>query len=208
VTLRLPRLQRLAAITDRDGTPSRAFHQWFDTYGKNIEDAFNQLDAAVAAIAAAQAAADAANAAAAAADAAAIAAQSAADTAQNAADDAAATAAIANSGVTGVTITATDAGTNATISVSGHTRVYGDGTTVSVNSGSVTALAYSTLYYIYYDQASRAGGAVTYQATTSQTTAAQTGNRHLVGSVTTPAAAGAPNDGDYVGPPGVGGIIQ
>lgn len=200
MALKLPRLQSRTAIADKQGMPDRAFHQWWDKFAGSIEDAFNQLEAAVAAIAAAQAAADAANAAAAAADAAAVA-------AQNAADDAAGAAALGNSGVTGVTITATDAGANVTVTISGHTRVYGDGTTVSVNSGSVTALAYTTTYYIYYDQASRAGGAVTYLATTSQTTAAQTGNRHLVGVVTTPAAAGAPIDGDYVGPPGVGGII-
>lgn len=200
MALKLPRLQRLTAIAGRDGTPDRAFHQWWDTFAKSLETAINDLADSVAAIAAAQAAADAANAAAAAADAAALA-------AQGAADDAAATSALTNSGVTGVTITGTDAGANATVSITAHTRVYGDGTSVSVNSGSVTGLAYSTLYYVYYDQASRLGGAVTYAATTSDSTAAQTGNRHLVGSVTTPAALAADTGGDYVGAPGLGSII-
>lgn len=208
MALKLPRLQRAVMMTDREGKPSLEFHRWWNTFAGSIEDAINQLADTVAAVAAAQAAADAANAAAAAARAAASAAQTAADTAQNAADSVAADSALANSGVTGATITGSDAGASATATVSGHTRVYGDGVTVSVTGGSVTALAYATFYYIYYDQASRAGGSVTYQATTSAATAAQTGNRHLVGSVTTPAAAGASTDGGLVQPPGVSGIQQ
>ena len=200
MAFKLPRLQRLAAIAGKDGLPDRAFHQWWDTFAKSLETAINDLADSVAAIQAAQDAADAANAAAAAADAAALA-------AQGAADDAASTSALANSGVTGATITATDAGADASITISSHTRVYGDGTSVAVTGATLTARAYSTFYYIYYDQASRAGGAVTYQTTTSESTAAQTGDRHLVGSVTTPAAAAPDTDGGYVGAPGVGGIV-
>ena len=107
---------------------------------------------------------------------------------------------------TGATITGTDAGANVTVTVSAHTRVYADTSSVAVNGGSITALAYSTLYYIYYDDPTRVGGAVTYAATTSATTAAQTGDRHLVGSVTTPAAAAPPTGGQYVQPPGIGDI--
>lgn len=199
--LKLPRFQRLAAITEKDGTPSRAFHQWFDTYGKNIEDAFNQLADAVASIAAAQAAADAANAAAAAADAAASAAQGAADAVTT-------EAALNNSYVTGLTLTATDAGTDASITISAHTRVYGDGTSLAVSGGSLTGLAYSTFYYVYYVDPTRADTTPTYQATTSQTTAAQTGDTHLVGAVSTPAAAGGPIDGVATRPPGVGTLLE
>jgi len=200
MALKLPRLQSRVAVTDRAGMPDRAFHQWWDTFAKSLETAINDLADSVAAIQAAQDAADAANAAAAAADAAAAA-------AQGAADDAASTSALANSGVTGATITATDAGADTSITISGHTRVYGDGTSVAVTGATLTGRAYSTFYYVYYDQPSRAGGAVTYQTTTSETTAAQTGDRHLVGSVTTPAAAAPDTDGNYVGAPGVGGII-
>ena len=199
MALKLPRLPRDSALVDKNGYPTFKFQLWWAEFARSIETAYDSLAANVAAIAAAQAAADAANAAAAAAD-------TAATNAQTAADGAAATAALSSSGVTGVTITGTDAGANATVSITAHTRVYGDGTSVSVNAGSVTGLAYSTLYYIYYDQASRAGGAVTYVATTSQTTAAQTGDRHLVGQVTTPAAAAPDTGGDYVGPPGVGNM--
>ncbi|MGL5737089.1 MAG: hypothetical protein ACRCYS_19680 [Beijerinckiaceae bacterium] len=199
MALKLPRLPRSFAIVDKLGQPVRGFQQWWQTFAKAIEDAFNALEDTVAAVAAAQAAADAANAAAAAADAAAA-------SAQSAADDATTVAALTASGVTGATITATDAGANVTVSVTAHTRVYGDGTNVSVNAGSVLAQPYATLVYIYYDDAGRAGGAVTYLASTSQTMAAQTGDRHLVGQVMTPAAAAGPTDGDYVGAPGFGGI--
>lgn len=198
--LRLDRYMRGVAIVDRNGVPTlqeQAREQ------RNLEAIENAVNAVIAA----QNAADAANAAAATANAAAATAQTAATNAQTAADDATATTAIANSYVTGVTITATDAGANVTISITAHTRVYADGTSVSVNAGNITGLAYSTTYYIYYDQASRAGGAVTYQATTSSTTAAQLGDRHTVGSVTTPAAAGPPETGDFVLPPGVGSIL-
>lgn len=168
-----------------------------------VEEAIANLEDQVALIAAAQAAADAANAAAAAADAAAA-------NAQTAADDVTEASALANSYVSGATVAATDAGANVTVTISAHTRHYPqpDGSTVdvSVSGGSVTALAYSTTYFIYYDDAARAGGAVTYQATTSSTSAAQIGDRHMVGSVLTPAALAAPTGGSYVSPPGYAAI--
>lgn len=196
---RYNKLQRGVPIVDRSGQPTAPFQLYWQ---QAIEGLQNQIDA----ITAAQAAADAANAAATAAQTAADNADTAATAAQSAADEANSNTAITASYVTGLTLTATDAGTNATISISAHTRVYGDATSVSVNSGTITALAYSTAYFIYYDQPSRAGGAVTYQATTSITTAAQTGDRHTVGRVTTPAAAAPPNNGNGVEPPGVGNI--
>lgn len=199
--LKLPRLPRDSEIVDGKGMPSFKMQLWWNELARNLETAFDGLEETVTAVAAAQAAADTANAAAAAAD-------TAATNAQTAADDAAATSALTTSGVTGAAVTATDAGASATINITAHTRVYGDGTSVAVNAGSVTGRAYSTLYYVYYDQASRAGGAVTYVSTTSQTTAAQTGNRHLVGQVTTPAAAAPDTSGDYVGAPGVGNMYQ
>lgn len=134
------------------------------------------------------------------------AANAAATNANNAAAASRAETALSNSYPTGVTITATDVGSDVTVSISAHNRTYPPSTTVSVNAGSVTTLAYSTLYYIYYDDPTRVGGAVTYHATTSASTAAQTGNRHLVGSVATPAAAAPPSTGKYVAPPGVGNI--
>lgn len=139
-------------------------------------------------------------------------AQAAADDAQTAADSAASSAATAQSAVEDVAsnsslilgyvdpasiLTATDAGANATITIAGHNRIYGDGTTVAVTGAALTALAYSTSYAVYYDDLARAGGAVTYHATTDPIVAAAdivTG-RHFVGLVVTPAALGVPNDG-------------
>lgn len=133
-------------------------------------------------------------------------ANTAAASAEAAAEASASASALANSWVTGLTISAADVGANVTVTLSAHTRHYpqanGTTTTVSVNGGTVTGLAYSTDYWIYYDDAARTGGAVTYAATTSPATAAQTGNRHAVGAVTTPAAAAPPSDGNVVRPPG------
>lgn len=120
------------------------------------------------------------------------AANAAADAAQDTATAITDASALANSFPTGATISATDAGANATITISAHTRRYvnpdGTFTDVAVNGGSLTGLAYSTFFYVYYDDAARAGGAVTYLSTTSSTTATQAGDRHVVGAVLTPAA--------------------
>lgn len=168
-------------IDPKTGLPTAFFLRYFN-------DAVVATIAALASTENAQAAADAANA--------------AADNANAAAETVAADNSLANSYVTGLTLTATDAGSNATVSISAHTRVYGDGTSVSVDGGSVTGLPYSTVARIYYDDPDREGGAVTYQSTPDATVAAQTGNRHSVGAVTTPAGGGGPVAGNPVLPPG------
>jgi hypothetical protein len=119
---------------------------------------------------------------------------------------------LANSYVTGLTLSAADAGSSVTVTISAHTRIYGDGTSVSVNGGTITGLPYSsstsnpTTEYIYYSDPTRAGGTVAYQATTSASTAAQVGDVHTVGSAIMPVAAAAPVTGSPVRPPGVGAI--
>lgn len=175
------------------------------------DDAFAALEAAVAAIAAAQAAADAAQVAADAADTAAAAADAAASAAQDTATAITESSALQSSYIVGApALSGTDAGADVTIAIGAHTRRYpqpdGSNVDVSVNAGNLTGRAYSTLYYIYYDDAARAGGAVAYQSTTSQTTAAQTGVRHFVGQVLTPAAAAGPTGGNIIGPPGPGQV--
>lgn len=206
----LKKLEAQQSYFDASGRPTMQMQIFWQQTVQALMDTINALvasdlnqDDLLEAILAAQAAADAAQAAAEAADAAAANAQTAADDVTNAQE-------LGASYVSGVTITATDAGTDATITISAHTRHYPqpDGTTtdVSVNGGSLTGRAYSTAYYIYYDDAARAGGAVTYLSTTSQTTAAQIGDRHVVGAVTTPAAAAADTGGNYVSPPGAGNI--
>lgn len=174
-----------------------------ETAFEGIEASFEALEAAVAAIADAQAAADAANTAA-------SNAQTAADTANTATADIVEGDSLAKSYVSGATLSATDAGASATITISAHTRKYPqpDGTTVdvAVSGGSITGRAYSTTYYVYYDDPTRAGGAVTYLSTTSDTTAAQLGARHVVGQVVTPAALAAPTGGNAIRPPGSSGF--
>ncbi len=105
----------------------------------------------------------------------------------------------------GLTIHGVADGATAKITRSAHTRV-SLSTAVAVDGGEVTGLAYATLYYVFYDDPSRAGGAVTYDATTVQLDAfASTDNpyRLFVGSVTTPATSGdPPTDGTPAGPPG------
>lgn len=181
------------AIVDGQGRPTPAFLRWLnDTIGAVVYS-FNQAlaipDVQQAIIAANAAAANA---------------QAAADNAQAAGDANTAATALANSYPIGVTITATDAGANATITISSHNRVYATDptTTVAVNGGVITGLAYDTVYFIYYDQPSRLGGAVTYVATTNQSLVAQINDRHSVGIVTTPLAGGAPEPGQKVTPPG------
>ena len=193
--VRLDRLQRDVAIA-QDGKPSQQFQtQWQFTMEK-VEAAFLNLQEQIDLITLAQAAADAANAAAASANAAAV-------VAQDAATDVGEQSSLASSGTSGLTITATDAGANVTVTISAHTRVYGDGTSVAVTGGSITGLAYSTAYFLYYDDALRAGGAVTFLSTVTAATAAQSGNRHSLGSVTTPAALAAPVTGNRNLPAGV-----
>ena len=197
MALDVPPLPAGAPIVDpKSGLPSLDFTVYWQQVIGGIVDAIN-------AVAAAQAAADAANAAAAAAD-------TAATNAQTAADEVTSAQELGSSYVSGATITATDVGSDVTITISAHTRHYPqpDGTTVdvAVNGGSVTGRAYATKYWLYYDQASRAGGAVSYLSTTTETTAAQIGDRHVVGSVLTPVALAGPTGGGVVRPPGSGSI--
>jgi hypothetical protein len=195
------------------GVVSPEFQVWWQQVVEAVESevgALEAADAANAAAVAAAAAAAAANAAATAAGAAAATANTAAAAAQTTADDITTASTLANSYVTGLTLSAADAGADVTITISAHTRHYPqpDGSTVSVavSGGTLTARAYSTDYFIYYDDPTRAGGAVTYQSTTSEATAAQTGDRHTVGEILTPAALAAATDGSGTRAPGVGTI--
>lgn len=103
-------------------------------------------------------------------------------------------------------LTASDAGTDATITIANFTRFYDDGTSVAVIGGDITGLAYSTLYAVYYDDATRASTTPTLVATTFTGTARHNfaAGRHFVGTVTTPASGGAPATGGDYTPPGGG----
>ena len=115
------------------------------------------------------------------------------------------------SGAGGSPLSAFDAGATATISVLAHDRIYSD-KVASLGAANLTGLAYSTGYYVYYDDAERAGGAVAYVALNPAVDdAADAFNspanpaRHNVGYVNTPAAAAPPSSGGGSGPPGSGG---
>lgn len=101
-------------------------------------------------------------------------------------------------------VTAVDAGSNASINVASHSVQFGFGT-VSYNSGSVTGLNYSTLYYVYVDDPDYQGGAVVYLATTNANLVTAGNGRYYVGKVTTPAASGGPTGGGWGGGGGGGG---
>ncbi len=109
------------------------------------------------------------------------------------------------SGVAGVTLTSSDVGTTANIVAASHDRVYPD-KTVAVTGATVgTTFAFGTGYYVYYDDPDRAGGAVTFVATTDPLVAAASDSnpdRHFVGFVTTATDGGADTGGGGGTPPG------
>jgi hypothetical protein len=114
---------------------------------------------------------------------------------------------IANSYQTGLTIAATDAGSDATITISAHSRVYQD-RTVAVDAASVTGMGYATTYWLYADDVERDGGALTVVATTTYAdafTSSDNPARHYVGTILTPAAGGGSSSGGGSTPPGGGG---
>lgn len=199
MSLNLTPFSSTDALVDSAGRPSMQFQAWLQNVLQQLNAEFGALEAAQLAQAAAETAQDAAVVAQAAADSA----QTAADSAQTSAEDTAAAQILSASGTSGCTITATDGGGSATITISAHDRVYGDGSVVAVSGGSVTGLSYTTPYYIYYLDPTRAGGAVTYQASTDPNAAVQTGSVHAVGAAGTPAALGGPIAGNPVTPSGV-----
>jgi hypothetical protein len=103
----------------------------------------------------------------------------------------------------GSVLTSTDNGTDANIVIANHTRKYGNATSVSVTGATITG-AYGTLYYVYYDDPSRAGGAVTYHTDTNPNVAANNAavGRHYVGSITTTSSGGGSTSGGGTVPPG------
>lgn len=183
----VPELDRLTSfdqLLNRDGTPSVRFMAIWQDMCERIEEAFTNLTGDVedlAAIVARLAAAEAL-----------------ATAASNTATTAANTISIVNSypDPTGV-LTAANTGT---ITISAHVRRYADGTSANVNSGSVSGFSSGQVVTVYYDDAARVGGAVSYQGTTNAV--AQTGNRHVVGTVTIPAAGQPAATGDTVTAPG------
>lgn len=180
----MSRIERLpnVGIVDANGRPTLAFTRWWQKVLEAQEATDAAQDAAIASIAAAQATATAA----------------------------VRESARINSYTTPTNVlTAADVGSTATITVAAHTRVYPvqgtyDVADVSVGGGTITGLAFSTEYAVYYDDTTLASTTPTYQATTTIKNA-QVGaaaGRHFVGTVTTPADGGGGTTGGGGYPPG------
>jgi hypothetical protein len=81
-------------------------------------------------------------------------------------------------------ITASDGGGTATITIAAHGLDTSTGL-ISYNAGTITGLAFETLYFVYAVDASYAGGAVTYLASTDSTDLVTSVGTYYVGQVTT-----------------------
>lgn len=105
-------------------------------------------------------------------------------------------------------LTATDAGSDATITIAAHTVHYGS-TTLAYNSGSITGLSFDTVYWVYADDPNKLGGAVTYVATTTVTDVTSNIGRYFVAEITTPAdGSGDTSGGQGGGGGGQGGPLK
>ncbi len=96
-------------------------------------------------------------------------------------------------------------GAAASITVVNHNRVYADAakTTVAIVGKTFSGLPLNTVFYLYYDDATRAGGAVDIKYSQDNLDAAQTGIRHSLGSIQTGTATDTtPTPGGGVDPPG------
>lgn len=116
---------------------------------------------------------------------------------------------IATSSQSSVLVSASDSA----ITIGDHTRIYSDGS-VPVTGATLTEdaaagpIAGETKYYLYYDDVTRAGGAVNWQATTDFFAAQTTDTnpaRHYGGYITTDVTGGSGSSGGGSLPPGSGG---
>lgn len=107
---------------------------------------------------------------------------------------------------TGV-LTSTTGTADSVITVQNHKRVYADAnkTAVDVVGTTITGLSPDKFYYLFYDDPTFAGGAVTIKYSLNNLDAAQTGGRHSLGSIATPKIGGEPEVGGGPTPPGGGG---
>lgn len=204
---RLDRLSAAFPVVGPDGKPLQSFQRLFTVVEEKIEAAFDELSqqvtdlaAVVASVQAAQAAADAA--------------QAGANAAQaDATAGTRETARLMSYPNPGSVLSAADVGTDCTISIAAHTRVYPvqasiDVPDVAIAAGTITGQPFSTRVYVYYDDATLALAAPTFLAATSSATA-QVGaadGRHFVGYVDTPADGGTATTGTGGAPPGGGEI--
>jgi hypothetical protein len=194
--IRLPRLQSLAPIVDKDGKPTLTFTRYFQAFAEQIELFVNKIAEILGITAQLDAAIAAANAAAAAAKLAADAAKDVADDAQTSTDAQKREAALQTSYIDPDTVLTASL---TTITIAAHTRRYSDGTSATVSAGTIAATGEGDVDYVFYDDPARAGGAVTYQVATVQPI--QTGDRHVVEAIMIP-ATGTSEGGGGPRPPG------
>jgi len=103
-------------------------------------------------------------------------------------------------------LTAIDAGGSATINIAAFIMAMSGPSAqvqVSENSGVITGLNYSTTYFVYFDDPTVSGGAVSYQVTTTREVVYQNMTRFFVGSIGTPVSGGGTTYGNNDG--GAGG---
>lgn len=81
-------------------------------------------------------------------------------------------------------LSSTGTASTASVTVSSHVVQYGFGT-VSYNGGTISGLTPLTTYYVYCDDETLAGGAVSYAASLAPATVVAGNNRYYVGSITT-----------------------
>jgi Flp pilus assembly protein TadG len=199
--IKLPRLPANQKLINADGSATLTFSRWWQSIVEQVETAINGIIALPeiqAAIAEAQAAADAANAAAAAAS-------TAATNAQSSASANTSEQSLVNSGMEGFTPPAIKVNSAGAVTVANHNRRYGNSTlnpTVAVAGATFSTGGTSgDIIYVFYDDPTRAGGAVTYQYSMDPADTVQGGVRHSIGSVIVPSTGSA--DGTPVLPVGV-----
>lgn len=102
-------------------------------------------------------------------------------------------------GVSGGMLTAVDAGADATVTVAEHYWDYpGADNTVTRDTGDITGLAFGTIYYVYFDDATLADETPAYAVTIDQGEAFNSTPhpyRHYLGTITTPADGGGSTGG-------------
>lgn len=197
MALKLSTFSANQKITTPEGNATGPFLRWINDAVKSIQSSVNDIGQLVADIAFSLQqvgiAITTANEAKAAAAAATVA-------AEGAAAGAAAVGVLVNSYVVEANVLSA---TTTTIAIATHTRMYGDGSSVSVAGGTITGLTAGTQYYVSYLDPNRTGGAVSYEVTTNPSEAGQNGDRHLVGGYATQSIGGTGGGGGTTRPPGV-----
>jgi hypothetical protein len=93
-------------------------------------------------------------------------------------------------------LTTVDVGATETVNVAAFTMRTSSKGDISINSGAITGLFHGDLYYIYYDDPTLAGGAVTFNATGSKEAAIGAPGRFFVGSIVTAVGGGTVGNND------------